>query len=469
MPTGPAVLLIGVRPGIADLLVRRLGVHVRPLVVSIIDCLRAEYDIPDCRISSGKIHFSSGTSIQLEDIAGTYAEGIFDVGLTGSDPVLLDLLNSELTALIGYLRLSGRNCPNPPSGGAFAPFCGPLLDQWAFVNALSLDVRVPSWCLADAVSALPTKMLIDPFDYRFPIEREFGHPAIRVNTVRGRRAVCLFCGDRQWHVVQESIHDWRPVATTDRFRDQVASLIQGVRERFSLDVGSINYFYSGCFTFWSVNSIPDVERFSSAIQDEFLGALCARLTAGLDRPSLSRGASTRRRSITRQHRRSVREVPIEWHPLLDGSKARLRTATTDKGSLVYPAPSSRSPYVSVVSSEGDRTARHLVAVARRRKRNVHWVTYESLAEFPGNYERVRDEFATGNGGVRATCDDNVRRRSNGAGECMCCRVSSQEPNRTVDRFDQLVEATAHSETCERRLRLCHILQSPRMVPLVWTL
>ena len=397
MTDRPSVLLIGVRPSMADALVSRIPKKVRTVVLSGLNCAEAEYTINDCIEGSGTLCLPSGKRIQLKNIIGTYSEGLFDLRPI-KDKKLADLLESELTALVGYLRSIVPNCPNPPRNGSCAPFCDSLLSQWAFIENLNIGFDVPTWCLDEEDVEISLNCIVNPFDYRFPsMHQRYTSPVLKLEPLVGRRATCLFCGDSQWHLVQTETKDWMNIDATEEFSKQFSNLIRGIRAKYCLEVGSINYFFAGKMTYWSVTYRPDYRRHSISTQSNFFEEVCMRLTNGISPSLLSSKISPRvPHNLSRSSDpNALREFS---HPLLEGYRTRISTWSSSTNSTVPridQAPS--NSYVAVVSSRHDLTAKHLISAAKRLHRSVHWITYEGLAEYPGDYERVREELQRATG------------------------------------------------------------------------
>ena len=383
--TSECVLLIGMRSEMSNHLASRLRSKAHPVIMSSVDCLSAQYFVASCRNGLGAIRLASGRQIQLRDVIGTYAEDILNIQTSDTD--LSNLLRSELTALLSYIRLVSPNCVNPPRNGSLTSFCESIMHQWMLVDSLTLGFRVPSWRLEHPNGL--GMYVPNPFDYRFPGHCQASGLVVSLDAPSGVRASCLFCEARQWHCVQASSGSWRHIPTTPYFSGMFRDLIRALRNEYSIEVGVINYFYSGFVTFWSVSPIPDVERFPSIVTENFLDSVIQRLTAEKPKHAVS-GSSI---AITTRKR----NIKPASHPLLEGYRWRLnRTTVTGSHAEFLPTVPS-PPYVALVSSAFDPTASHLFSVANLLDRKVYWITYESLAAHPKEFEQIRENLDSATG------------------------------------------------------------------------
>ena len=381
------VLLIGVRPEMSNSLRSHLTLKADTVILNGEDCLGAEYFIPNCNSGIGALKLASGAEIQLHEVIGTYSEDILDVETSSTDTDLSDLLYSEITALLSYIRHVSPNCVNPPRNGSLTSFCESIMEQWMLVDSLNIGFRIPSWKLREPDEF---RMYVsNPFDYRFPSPCQPDGLVVSLEDLLGTRASCLFADEKQWHFTEDSSGSWRHVKTTATFSSLFRSLIGALRKEYLIDVGAINYFYLGLPTFWSVSHLLDLERFPNAVTESFLGVLAEKLTA-LDPLRPMSGSNV---SVTTQSRKLVPES----HPLLDGYKWRhSRTTTTVKSDKPLPDVPSH-PYSAVLASASDPTASHLVSVANLLERRVYWITYESILSHPEEVDRVRENLSCATG------------------------------------------------------------------------
>ena len=156
--------------------------------------------------------------------------------------------------------------------------------------------------------------------------------------------------------------------------DMFASLIFNLSREYNINIGTIKYFYAGVTTFWSISPIPDVDLLPLHIQNQFLGAVAAKLTRG------SSGDTELQSTVHEpKHQEDQPQVPKAVHPLLQGYETRRSRATSD-GPVPGIASKGTGPYIAVLSSAHDPTARHLVRVGGELSLAVQWITYEYFSE-----------------------------------------------------------------------------------------
>ena len=382
------MLLLGVRPALTESLIPVLSSSVYPIILSASECLSTSFSIPRIDKCTGTIKLPAGPAVNLDRVRGTYSEDLLALDDGFSSPNG-DLVQSEYTALLAYIRHICKNCINPPRAGSLTSFCETLFNQWNFVTEQLPTFLTPSSTLETLDHA--KLLLSNIYDYRFPAATPSDDPVFAVDPPSGTRAVCVFVDDMQWHVRQEKEGVWKGLACTARFHNVFAKLICSLRQEYHVNVGTIRYFYAGVITFWSVSPIPDFENFPLSIRNEFLHTFAVKLTLGDENRTYERG-----NAHVPVHQDRSAPLPMALHPLLQGYERRASRAAN----FSLNADTARTcvkPFVVVLSSAHDPTARHLVHVGNQVGLNVSWISFEWFCNMIPMREDILNKFSAAEG------------------------------------------------------------------------